>query len=152
MTSTVDAPIYSHEHGGFLSSKAARLQEILQDYNPYISLVFIPPKNRSAEDTHPYALLDSSPWRAPYIIRHITEVEIEDPAKILAWLFEGDLSKHSHVSIMAKQKIAEEAAKLVDLKRQEDDRLERQDLAASLLVGGRDHKNYYRHNGKVFRQ
>lgn len=152
MTSTVDVPIYSHEYGGFLPSKAARLQEILQDYNPYISLVFIPPKERSAEDTHPYALLDSSPWRAPYIIRHITETEIEDPAKILAWLFEGDLSKHSAVSIMQRQQIAEQAAQLVDLKRQEDARLERQDLAAALLVGGRDHKNYYRHNGKTFRQ
>lgn len=150
MTSTVDAPIYSHEFGGFLSSKAARLQEILQDYNPYISLVFIPPKDRSADDVHPFALLDSSPWREPYIIRHITEAEVEDPAKILAWLFEGDLSKHSVVSVMAKQRLAEEAAKLVDLKRQEDDRLERMELAAALATGGRDKKNYYRHNGKTF--
>lgn len=152
MTTAVDAPFYSSEFGTFLPGKAARLQEILQDYNPYISLVFIPPSARSVEDTHPYALQDSSPWRAPYIIKRLTEQEVEDPARILAWLFEGDLSKHSEVSVLARQKIAEEAAKLVDLKRQEDVRAERQELSAALLVGGRDKKNYFRHNGKVFRQ
>ena len=152
MTTAVDAPFYSTEFGAFLPSKAARLQEILQDYNPYISLVFIPPSQRSEEDTHPFALLDSSPWRAPYIIRHITEAEVERPEVILAWLFEGDLAKHSAVSLMAKQRIAAEAARLVDLKRQEDDRLARQELAAALVTGGRDKKHYYKHNGKTFRQ
>lgn len=152
MTTAVDAPFYSTEFGAFLPSKAARLQEILQDYNPYISLVFIPPSQRTDTDTHPFAMLDSSPWREPYIIRHISEDEIERPETLLAWLFEGDLAKHSVVSIMQRQRIAEDAAKLLDLKRQEDDRLERQELAAALVSGGRDKKHFFKHNGKTFRK
>lgn len=152
MTTAVDAPFYSPEHGAFLSARAARLQEILRDYNPYLSLVFIPAANRDATDTHPYGILDSSPWVEPYIIRHFTELEIDDPAKILAWLFEGDLSKHSPVDVMTRQRLAEEAAQLVDLRRQEDARLERQELTAALIGGGRDSKHFYRHNGKTFRR
>lgn len=151
MSTAVDAPFYSQEYG-FLPAKAARLQEILHDYNPYLELVFIPPKSRTESDTHPFGILDRSPWRPEYIIRHFTEVEIEEPAKILAWLFEGDLSKHSVVDVMARAKLQEEAAKLVDLKRQEEAAQERQEIAAALVSGGTYKKFYYKHNGKTFRR
>lgn len=141
--------IYSDDFG-FLPSKAARLAEVLHDYNPYISLVFVPPRDRTESDVFPYALLDSSPWREPYIIRHLTERELEDPAEVLAWLFEGDLSKHSSVSIMQRNKLKADAERLMAMKREEDEAAERQELAAALMVGGRDRKHYYRHNGTTF--
>lgn len=141
--------IYNQDFG-FLPSKAARLADVLHDYNPYISLVFIPPRERSESDVFPYGLLDSSPWREPYIIRHLTEQELEQPAEVLAWLFEGDLSKHRTVDIMAKQKIRADAEKLMNMKAEEDAAAERQELAAALMVGGRDRKHYYRHNGTTF--
>ena len=46
-----DAPFYSQEYGEFLSSKAARLAEVLHDYNPYLELVFIPSSKRDDTDT-----------------------------------------------------------------------------------------------------
>lgn len=150
-----DAPFYSQEYGEFLSSKAARLAEILHDYNPYLELVFIPSSKRDDTDTHPFAIRDNSPWRLGaggqgYIVRHISERELEDPASILKWLFEGDLSKHGMSDIMARAKAAEAAEKLLKLKKEQDIAAERQELAAALVKGGRDGKHFFRHAGKVF--
>lgn len=146
----VDAPFYSQEHGEFLSSKAARLQEVLQDYNPYLELVFVPRSKRDDTDTHPFAIRDNSPWRGGYIVRHITEAEMERPDQILAWLFEGDLSKHGVSDLMARQKAREAAEQLLNLKREQDLAAERQELAAEILKGGRNKLNSYRHGGKIF--
>ena len=148
-TSMADAPFYSSEHGEFLSSNASRLQEILQDYNPYIELVFIPTALRDGQEA-PFALRDTSPWHAPYIIRHMSAAEVERPGEILAWLFKSDLSKHSALDILTKDRLEREAEELVKRKRDHDVALERQELAAALVTGGRDKKNVYRHNGKVF--
>lgn len=146
----VDAPFYSAEHGEFLSSKAARLQEVLQDYNPYLELVFVPANNRDATDTHPFAIRDNSPWRAGYIVRHITEAEMENPQAILAWLFEGDLSKHGVSELMARHQAKEAADRLLNLKREQDIAEERQELAAEIMKGGRNRLSEFRHNGKIF--
>lgn len=137
---------------GFLPSEVARLQEILKDYNPFLSVVFIPPRERSETDVFPYGLLDSSPWHEPHIVKHLTEQEMERPAEILAWLFEGDLSKHRVVDVMARQKLRADAEQLLKHKEQEDARQERMELSVALLAGGADHKHYYRHNGKTFRR
>lgn len=145
-----DAPFYSQEHGEFLSSKAARLAEVLKDYNPYLELAFIPSSKRDETDTRPFAIRDNSPWRGGYIVRHISEAEMERPDEILRWLFEGDLSKHGVSEVMARQKAKEAADQLLNLKREQDIAAERQELMASLVSGGRDKKNTYRHNGKIF--
>lgn len=150
-----DAPFYSQEYGEFLSSKAARLAEVLHDYNPYLELVFIPSSKRDDTDTHPFAIRDNSPWRRGprgegYIVRHISEREADNPQAILQWLFEGDLSKHGVSDLMARAKAKEAAEELLKLKREQDIAAERQELVAALVVGGRDKKNFYRHGGKVF--
>ena len=146
----VDAPFYSQEYGEFLSSKAARLSEILHDYNPYLELVFIPRSKRDDTDTHPFAIRDNSPWKGGYIVRHISEAEMENPQAILAWLFEGDLSKHGVADLEARHKAKEAAEKLLNLKREQDIAAERQELTSEILRGGRDRKNTYRHGGKIF--
>lgn len=147
---SLDAPFYSSEFGEFLPAKAARLQEVLRDYNPYLQLVFIPSSQRDDTDTHPFAIQDTSPWRPASIVKHLTEREIEDTAAILQWLFEGDLSKHGFSDIMAREKAKEFASQLVREKRNADLAEERQELVAALATGGRDKKHSFRHNGKVF--
>lgn len=150
----VDAPFYSQEFGEFLSSKAARLAEVLRDYNPYLELCFIPSSKRDDTDTRPFAIRDNSPWRLVggegYIVRHLTEAEVDRPNEVLQWLFEGDLSKHGVSEIVARAQAKEAAEKLVGLKREQDIAAERQELAAALVTGGRDKKNFYRHGGKIF--
>lgn len=148
----VDAPFYSKEFGEFLPSKAARLAEILHDYNPYLELRFIPRMNRDETDTHPFAIWDTSPWRGRggYPVRHLSEQEINNPQEVLRWLFEGDLSKHGLSDIMARSKAKEMSEKIVKAKRDVEIAEERQELSAAIMTGGRDHKNEFRHNGKIF--
>lgn len=146
----VDAPFYSKEHGQFLPSKATRLAEILQDYNPYLELRFIPSSQRDDTDTHPFAIWDNSPWRGGYPVKHLTEREMEDPQEILRWLFEGDLSKHSSDELWARNKARELAEQVLKAKRDAEIAEERQELAAAVMTGGRDKKHSYRHNGKIF--
>lgn len=145
-----DSPFYSELHGEFLSSNAARLQEILQDYNHYLELVFIPSSKRDATDTKPYAIRDNTPGRQG-IIRHFSEYDIKDPAAILAWLFEGDLAKHGSAALLDKAMIRHQADQLFKAKRDADAAEERQELVAALATGGRDKKSTgYRHNGRIF--
>ena len=151
----VDAPFYSTEYGEFLSSKVARLAEILHDYNRFLEVRFIPSSKRDDTDTHPFAIWDMSPWRLGldgqgYVVRHLSEREIEDTQAVLEWLFEADLSKHGVSDVMARAKAKEAAAELTRLKREQDIAAERQELAAAILSGGRDHKHEFRHGGKIF--
>lgn len=149
----VDAPVYSTEHGEFLPSKAARLAEVIRDYNPYLELRFIPSSQRDDTDTHPFAIWDNSPWRSRgegYPVRHLTEREMEDPQSILQWLFEGDLSKHTSSEIWARDKAKELAESVLKAKRDAEIAEERQELAAAIMTGGRDRKHEFRHNGKIF--
>lgn len=146
----VDAPFYSQEYGEFLSSKAARLAEILRDYNPYLELAFIPRSKRDETDTKPFAIIDNSPWRPQNVVRHLTEAEADNPQAILQWLFEGDLSKHGVSELAARAQAAETAEKLLMHKKNAEIAAERQELAEAIVRGGRDKKNFYRHNGKVF--
>ena len=146
----IDTPTYSNQYKEFLPSKASRLAEILQDYNPYLELRFIPTARRDDTDTHPFAIWDNSPWRAPYPVRHLTEREMENPQAILAWLFEGDLSKRGVSEIMAREEARKTAEKVMRAKESMDEAEARQELAAAIMTGGRDKKNAYRHNGKIF--
>lgn len=148
---TVDAPVYDTTYGEFVSAKHARFAEVLHDYNPYFSLVFIPSSQRDETDTHPFAILDSSPAKPRHIIKHISEREMDNPEEILAWIFEGDLSKHSLNAVIDRALLKKQAAELLQLKRDQDLAAERQELAAALIQGGRDKKHFYRHNGKTFR-
>lgn len=146
-----DAPRYSKEHAQFLPAKAARLAEILRDYNPYLELQFIPDNQRDGLEA-PFRIWDNSPWRGGYPVKSISAAEIEEPEKILAWLFQGDLSKRGLTDIMDDEEARQIADALVKAKRDEDIAAERQDLAAEILKGGRHNKSVYRHGGKVFRR
>lgn len=146
-----DAPRYSQEHKQFLPAKAARLAEILRDYNPYLELQFIPDNQRDGV-TAPFRIWDNSPWRGGYPVKSLSAAEIEEPEKILAWLFQGDLSKRGLSDIMNDEEARQVADALVQAKRDEDIAAERQELAAEILKGGRYGKSVYRHNGKVFRR
>ena len=144
-----DAPVYSQEHHEFLSSNAARLAEILRDYNPYLQLQFIPTAQRDGLEA-PFRIWDDSPWKGGYTVKLLTAAEIENPQAVLEWLFEGDLSKNGLSDLMAKAKAKETAEQLFKLKREADIAAERQELASTLIQGGRDKKHTFRHGGKIF--
>ena len=121
------AGVWDSTQGAFISTEHQKLAEVLSDYNPYFSLVWIPPKDRSTNDTRPFAILDSSPGKAPYIVRYLSDAEMRDATSILTWVFEGDLSKHRPVDVLTRIELREKAQQLLDLKTQEERLAEEQD-------------------------
>lgn len=109
------AGVWDSEAGAFINAKHQRMAEILHDYNPHFSLVWVPPKTRTTLDFKPYAIVAKQSNLAPHIIRYLSEQDMDDPVAVLAWIFEGDLNKRrpDDVRNMLEAKMAaEEAMKL----------------------------------------
>lgn len=130
---TRSAGVWNSERGEFISDDHAKLADALADYNRGFSLVYIPEKERSAEDTKPFAILHtpSDTTKAPYIMRYLTAVEMRDPAAVLGWVFANDLSKNPNR--LQQIEAEDRARKVMEARQQEDDLLERADLAMSIL-------------------
>lgn len=142
--------VWNSERGEFISQEHARLASVLHDYNPNLSLVYVPAKERTAADTKPFAILESRPGFAPQIIRYLTELEMRDPKAVLAWVFNGDTARHGVRNIMSRIDNEVAAEKLLTLKRQEDDYEDRIELVAFLSSGGRNKLHTVKHNGRKF--
>ena len=128
--------------GHFVSEKHAYIAEIIQDFNPYLQLVWIPPENRAAEDTTPpFAVMDTTPGKKPYVVFTIKEDELDE--RVLARLFQGDLSNND---VLAQIEAGEKAQQVMDLKKKMEAAEERQDFIKS-VVGS--HKHSFRHHGRI---
>lgn len=138
--------------GAFINDDHRRLAEILHDYNPYFSLVWIPPSDRTVEDVKPYAIVDNSPNVESYIMRTLSEEEMKNPTAILQWVFEGDLNRNRPGDVLAKIEAEELARKLMDTKREEDFIAAQEDLMAFMVSGGREKKHYVKHDGQTIRR
>lgn len=143
------AGVWDSESGDFLTNNHRILAEILHDYNPHFSLVWIPPKNRDDTDSRPFAILDSSPGLAPYVMRYLSEREMDNPDAILAWIFDGDLSKNRSVDVLQRMDNRNNAKELMRLKKEEEEREDRIELGAFMFSGGRNRLNRVRHGGQV---
>jgi hypothetical protein len=130
------------EDGHFVSEKHARIAEIIQDFNPYLHLVWIPPENRKGdEDIPPFAIMDTTPGKEPYIVFTIKEHELDE--RVLARLFRGDLANND---VFANLEAEERAAEVLRLKEKMEKAEERKDFISS-VVGS--HKHSFRHNGRI---
>lgn len=114
------AGVWDSASGAFINAAHQRLAEVLADYNPHFSLAWIPPKDRDATDTKPFAIIDSSPARPPYVMRYLSDHDMQTPNEILAWVFEGDLSKHRAVDVFERMELRNKAAELLELSSQSD--------------------------------
>lgn len=130
------------DDGHFVSEKVAYISEIITDFNPHLQLVWIPPENRTEDDTAPpFAIMDMSPGREPYIVFTIKEEELDE--RVLARLFQGDNTKHD---VLAEIEAEERAAKILDLKRRMEAAEERQDFIKTVVGSG---KHSFKHNGRI---
>lgn len=144
------AGTWDSDSGAFINEKMRHMAVVLQDYNPYFSLVWIPPKDRDATDVKPYAILDSTPGpNPPYVMRYLSEVDMSNPTAVLAWIFDGDLSKHRPSDVLTRIQNRETAEKLMQLKKEEDELEDIIDHGAFLASGGRNKLNYIRENGRT---
>ena len=143
--------VYNSELGEFIDQRHAHLAQILRDYKSTYELVYIPKKDRDATDTKPWAILEHHPKTGNHIVRYLSEVEMNDPAGVLEWVFNADLDRNRPQDVLARIENRENAERLMDLKRQEEELEDKLDLVANLATGGRDKKSWYRHNGVTYR-
>lgn len=142
------AQVYNSDLGEFISEKHAHFAQILQDYKPTLSLVYIPKKDRDTTDTKPWAILDSPANLPAHIIRYMSDAEMEDPAKILAWIFEGDLDRHRPNDVFARMEAKRAAEELMNLKKQEEELADYLDL---FEFAAKTNKHTWKHDGKTYR-
>lgn len=142
------AQVWNSDLGEFIDERHAHLAQILNDYKPTLSLVYIPVKERDVTDTKPWAILDSPANLAPHIIRYLSDAEMADPAAVLAWIFEGDLSKHRPDDVFARMEAKRAAEELMNLKKQEE---ELGDAMELFEFAAKTNKHTWKHDGKVYR-
>jgi len=144
--------VYNSDLGEFVRDDHVRFAEILKDLKPTYSLVYIPQKDRSTPEEHqkPWAILDKPDSLQEYIVRYLSEEEMKEPHKILAWLFDGDLTRHGANNVLKRIEAEENAKQLLELKRQEDELEDRMEIAEFFVTGGRDKKHTFTYNGKKF--
>lgn len=145
-----NSAVYDSSVGEFISSKHQNLAQVLNEYNPHFTLLFIPQANRDSSDSKPYAIQDSSPGHAPYIMRYLSEHDMQNPAEILAWIFNGDQSKHSTSDIFKRLENERVARDLLELKAREE-ALEDQIEFGAYVFGERS-PHTFRHNGQTYRK
>ena len=144
------AGVWDSSLGQFISANHERVAQMVADYNPYFSLVFIPERDRDETDTKPYAILDSSPGKPPYIVRYLSVAEMENPTEIVEWMFMGDLTKHRPADVFDRIQARESAELLVQLKEKEDQMEQDADFAG--FVFGSRSPNVWKHNGQTYRK
>lgn len=128
-----------------LSAEHLRIAEILQDYNPQLDLVWIPPENRLPEDGNRVFAVRCTPsdGRKPYIVFQLAEDEVDH--RVIERVFEQDSHKNDFLSTLERR---EAALRLVEYKRKMDEAEERREFVAA-VYGSR--KSVYRHNGVEYR-
>lgn len=144
--------VYDSEQGAFISEAHKTLATVLHDYNPHFSLVWIPPKDRDATDIKPFAILDSSPGLEPYVMRYLSEAEMQDTSAVLAWVWEGDLSRQRAVDVFQKIETREKAAEALQLRTRQAELEDIIDFGAFMATGGREKKHTFHHNGREYRR
>lgn len=126
-----DHAIYSQEAGCFVSSTLQRFAEILQDYDPYLELRWIPPNLRSdADRSLPYCIVHSPPGQQPYVVKYFGEDA--NPEELLARLFAGDTWVHGNA--MTRLENLEKAKRAFELKMQMDAAEESADMFHFLMT------------------
>lgn len=133
----IDHAVYSQEAGSFVSSKLQRLAEILQDYDEFLELRWIPPAARTDVDiSRPYCVVHSPPDKKSYVVMYFNESD--DPENILAQIFAGDNWKSGNV--LKRLEAQDAAVKAFELKSQIEADLESADMAHFLMTSRS--KNY----------
>jgi hypothetical protein len=141
------ANIYSSELGEFVREDHAHFAQILRDFKDTYSLEYIPLRERKTlEDrAKPWRIIDSPRnGKPPYIVRYLSEEDMREPHKVLAWLFAGDIVRHGQDAVLARIEAEETAKQLMEYKRQQEELEDRIEKIAFFATGGRDKKHTIR--------
>lgn len=148
---TTEARVYSSETRDFISQKHQQFAQILNEYDDTLTLEYVPTLDRTEDDTKPFRIRQTPrDGRKPYIVRYLTAAEMDRPAEILAWIWEGDLKKQRPVSVLERMEAQTKFEQVLKMKQEDEIREEQKDLLLNLVTGGRNRLHTYRHNGKKF--
>lgn len=138
MLSNPFAGAYDAQGGYFLPSEYMRVSDEISRRYPNLNLVWIPPEDRNADDTHPFAIYDT---QSKSIVKRMKESEMYLDS-IFRWLDENDGSKHDlFAQFMEDNRIAEEA-------KAAKEKEERYELADVIHTIANSEKHTFRHNGR----
>lgn len=124
---------------GWVSSRFALLAEILQDYDPYLELRWIPPDKRTRDDKKPYVVVDT---RSNSAVLYADELDI--PEEILAKVIQID---NKDTTVISKLEAYEAAQRLFQMKEYLDKMGQAADEAKFFM---KSPLNTIKFNGKKF--
>lgn len=129
------------EDGQFVSEKHERLARVIQDYDPAFALAWIPPKDRrDPEDiTKCYAVIEVDTGLPVFYAG-----ELDEPATILAKLFDAD---NKHGNVLDRIEAHNAAVEALRMKEKMDLAEERKDYIAWLIGTNKNFINMG--NGRV---
>lgn len=131
---------YDGNSGEYINQDHARIARIVNDYDPLLFLCWIPPHNRTPEDTQTYALVHQKSGQPEQVVKTFRDDEIDE--RVIAWIFRADTTRND---VLSELDAVNAAAKLVEAKKWEDTRAEMKDFMVSVLKTPR---HTYRHKGK----
>ena len=128
--------------GAQLSAKAARLAEVIKDFDDTLELQWIPPVERNALgiDYEPYRIVQFHPNYEPYAVMWLREDQLDE--RVLARLFQA----RSGNALSDLE--AEEAARVAF---QLKEKLEEQEEAREIAMWALKSPKTVKHNGVVYR-
>lgn len=146
--------VWNSDLGEFISEDHRRFAEVLKDLKPTYSLVYIPKADRVTPDeiAKPWAILEAAPGKGQYIVRYLSEVEMQKPQEILAWCLAGDLDRSRPGDIWRRIEAEENARQLMALKKREDELEDIMEFGAFVSTGGRNKLHDFKHNGQTYRR
>lgn len=136
---TRSAYLYDAETGSYISQEHQRIAELIHEYNPLLSLVWIPYSKRTAQDTKPFAIVHEH----GYTVMYLSESEMDH--RVLERLYMGDTTKHD---VLGRLEASERAQMALQRKRAQDQMDEARELTAAII---KSPLSVYRHNGVEYR-
>lgn len=118
-----DNPALMTEEGVFLTQKWQDFAELITTIDPYLTLNYIPYKNRTSEDSRPYAICHCPPDKKPYVVMFAGE--LDDPVDVYTRLLLGN---QKNADVLKHLEAKELAEKLFKTKRHMEELEEKSDM------------------------
>jgi hypothetical protein len=133
-----NAVILDPQSGYALSAEHQRVAEVINEYDPHLELIWIPPNERAESDRQPFAVRHNPPGRESYIVFRLAENEVD--YRVLVRLFTGDNARQD---VLTTIEAGEAARRLLDMKKQLDEQEEAKEIATWALGA----RSGAKHNG-----
>ena len=134
---------FNDKAGKFIPARHERLAEIISDYDQSLDLVLVP----SQVPPEPqYAVIQWVDSETYWIVSWWQADQLDE--RILEQIWKNDFQKHHPDEIWNELMAKQEAQQLMEQKKQEDEQAEKWEVAQAIL---QSKKNWYKHDGKVYR-